>query len=228
MADEPQVDLGILLGRISHDLKNPLAVILANLRFIKTIVEDEDGQEATDESIVAADRMTRMLSDLAEMESLRKKERKVEEERFALRDLKAQIEQDMTIQLGSRKLILDIPDEMIKTDSALFLRMVSNIVEHSIRQTPARGTISLRVELKKDKWELQIQDEGPYFDPDQTPSFLMESTPGPRNAIPGYRSDQGLGLYFAGLSARALAGELSLEEQSEKGILFKVLFRRSI
>jgi len=216
-----------LLGRVAHDLKNPLAVVLANLRFMEGNSDDPDFREAAEESAIASERMARMLDDLAEIDAWSSGTRRPVVDKVDLKQLVAPVEDRITQQLGSRRLELAVDSFEVSTDPALLSRALTNIVEHSIRRIPGRGVVRVTGQKTAGGFELCVTDEGPPFDPADTPSFLNEDVPTAKDPAPGFRSDQGLGLYFAGIAARALGATLRVDERTDQqqGVVFRLSFR---
>jgi signal transduction histidine kinase len=224
MSDQLRRSLAALLGRVAHDLKNPLSVIVANLRFLEA-VGDEDQREAAQESSHAAERLTRMIDDLAQIERLRSGERQPVIDPIALTKLAEQLRLLLEPQLGSRKLEIALPDATFATDPEILSRVLLNLLEHGLRQTPARGLVRLEGCLRADELTLEVRDGGLPFDPARTPSFLGDELPGVAEPPPGHRSDQGLALFVAGTAARALGAELSMLLADGGGARFEIRLR---
>lgn len=229
MSDLPATKgLALVLGRLSHDLKNPLSVVTANLRFLESAVEDVDAREAATESIFASNRMARVLEDLSQLEGWRDGSRRASFGATDLDALEMPLRDAFEGQLGSRTLEIALPAlPPVRSDPSLLLRALINLVEHGLRRTVSRGTVRVEASIESERrFELRVLDEGPPFDPAHTPSFL--STDLPDEVVTpsaGYRSDQGLGLLFAGVVVRALGGTPSVERRSDgPGVLFRVHF----
>lgn len=225
MSDDLHRSLGALLGRVAHDLKNPLSVIVANLRFLEA-VGDEDQREAAQESSHAAERLNRMIDDLAQLERLRSGELRPRAQRLSLAELGEQVRDLLAPQVGSRKLEIDLPAVEISTDRDILSRVLLNLLEHGLRQTPARGVVRLEARGLASELTLSVRDGGLPFTPDRTPSFLGDELPERGDPPPGHRSDQGLGLFIAGTAARALGAELAMPPM-ESGACFELRLRSS-
>ena len=218
---EPTLEaaLAALLGRVAHDIKNPLSVIVANLRFLEA-AGDEDQREAAVESSQAADRLTRMIDDLGELELLRSGQRQLVTSEVSLDRLGDELRVLMQPQLGSRRLEIDLPNASIDIDREVLLRALINLLEHGIRQTPARGSVTLSGEPEGAGLRLRVSDGGAPFDPAQQPSFLSAALPARSEPPTGCRSDQGLGLYVAGVAARALGASLAVDQDQDGRVRF--------
>lgn len=219
--------LALVLGRLSHDLKNPLSVVTANLRFLESAVDDEDVREAATESIFAADRMARVLEDLTQLEGWRSGSKRASFGAMDLDSLEVPLRGAFEGQLGSRSLDIALPAlPPVRSDPSLLVRALINVVEHGLRRTASRGKVRVEGSIESERhFELRVLDEGPPFDPTQTPSFLLTDLPGAATPGAGFRSDQGLGLLFAGIAVRALGGTPVVETRSDgPGVLFRLRF----
>ncbi len=223
MSEELHRLLASLLGRVAHDLKNPLSVIVANLRYLEA-TGDQDQREAAQESSHAAERLTRMIDDLAQLERLRSGHPPPLIQNVWLPELIDRLRASLAPQIGSRKLAINSPDVTFATDPELLTRVLLNLLEHGLRQTPARGTIHLEIQSVGDELSLTVRDGGLPFDPKRTPSFLREELPERAETPDGYRSDQGLGLFVAGIAARALGAKLAMPPLDD-GACFSIRLR---
>lgn len=224
---ELQQSLEFLVSRLVHDLKNPLAVILSNLRFLKESISGLDEGEALVESLLSADRLDRMLDDAVDLGRMRRGTIVLASAPVLLRELEPALLEKLELLAGTRKLELDLDQPRpLLTDRTLLLRLMINVIEHALRQTPSRGTVRVQGASAPDGLTLRVVDGGAPFAPDSTPSFLDDELPVKRSSTQGCRSDQGLGLHFAGVAARALGArtELGPRPDGEHGVVFELVF----
>jgi K+-sensing histidine kinase KdpD len=226
MSDELKRTLADVIARLAHDVKNPLAVIVSNLRFIESQLHDTDMREAADESIVSAERLSRMLEDVTDLHRLGTEEFQAEHREGTLDEIEQHVRNALRHQLGSRTLSFSMGDGRYVGDIRLIGRIIVNIVEHGLRRTPSRGSVVVVGKIGEAGLEIEVDDGGTPFSPDRTPSILADEFPKAQPPMKGYRSDQGLGLFFAGRAAVALGATVTVgERQSEKqGVRFQLLF----
>jgi signal transduction histidine kinase len=215
--------LGRLVSRLTHDVRSPLAAVVANLRFLEGSDLDTEEREAVVESLASAKRITAMLDDVVRLEQLKKPlDSAPAFETVALADLGQEVRDAARFQLGRRQLDISLPDASLCTDRQLLLRVLVNLVEHALRHTPPRGTVRLQGESGR-TLTLSVEDEGLPFDDEMAPSFMADDMPLRQAPRDGFRSDQGIELYFAGTAARALGARTSVAPRADgSGVRFEL------
>jgi two-component system sensor histidine kinase KdpD len=216
--------VALVVARLAHDLKNPLAVILSNLRYLRMSIREPEDNEAIQESLVSADRLDRALNDLVDLNRLREvglgavAAASVAELAPVLRD-------KLELQIGRRTFDVQLPQIKLRTDHGLLGRVLLNVLEPAFRNTPSTGTVYLRGAKEGDAFVLEVVDGGAPFAPDRDPSFLVDDVT-VRAAPPrGCRSDQGLGLHFAGVASRALGARTEVRARdAAAGLVFRLIF----
>lgn len=218
-----------LMLRLAHDVRNPLAVILSNLRYLEHEVTQADLLEAVEETLLAAEQTRNMIDDVVDLQRLQD-ESWIDHTTFDLEQLDAPLHCSLEPRRGKRTLQIDLPKVRIKCNKTFLQRALNNILEHGLKQTPSRGAVSLTGEVKEGL-TLWITDQGLPFNPDVLPSILAPTLTVPAAAPQGtWRSDQGLAIHFAGKALRAIgaAVETSNREQGVPGVIFSITFPREL
>lgn len=155
-----------MTAMIVHHLKNPMAVILANLSVLQGSAAklDSDEVEALTDFITAGRRMQRLLSNLLDQARL-------EAVRLELNLQHVRLARVLEPLFGQRGFILrardivakmDVPAELeVDIDSDLLTRGFENILDNSIRYTPTGGLLELHVEAHGDDVSIRIGNSGP-------------------------------------------------------------------
>ena len=218
--------MGLLLSRLVHDLKNPLAAALSNLGFLEPRMSGTDNREALEESLVALGRLDRMLDDAVDLGRIRAGTLSVLRAPVALADLADDLAQDLALLSWRRTLSFEPGQARLLTDGRLLRRVLIDLLEHALRQTPSRGTVRMVGALEEQGFVLRVIDGGASFAPEVQPSFLDDQLPLMEPPSAGHRSDQGLGLHFAGVMARALGARTAVlaREDGERGVVFELVF----
>ncbi len=214
-----------LISRLAHDLKNPLAVVLANLRFLLEENRDSALLDVLQESLFSAEKTVRMIDDLVDLQLLRSEKFQLTSRRFFLPDIEPMIRAAVEPQAGHRVINIDLPAVQLMTDNSLFIRALINLLEHGLRQSPSGETIHLRAELAQGL-ELQMIDAGAPFCPHVPPSVVAEELCAKEAPPRPWRTDQGIGLYFVGTVIRALGGTARVtdREDGKRGVVFRLFF----
>lgn len=215
-----------VVGRLAHDLRNPLAVVVSNLRYLADQLDDPDLSEAAAESVIASDRLTGMIEDAASLEMLRSGRLRPTFADVRLPELRAEVDRLIAPMLGSRKLCWEIGPCVVSLDGRLLQRILIALVDHAVRRSPPGATISVSMCCQVGGLELQVSDQGPPFAPGHVPSIQSEEVPAePSPTSASFRNDEGLSLYFAGVAARALGATVSMRERDDPpGAVFLLSF----
>jgi K+-sensing histidine kinase KdpD len=219
--NELQQTMTLVVSRLVHDLKNPLAVVLSNMRFLEVVIEEGDQHEALRESVVSADRLDRMLDDVMDLVRLMSGAplRSARKE-IVLAEMGDEIAEKLELLVGNRTLEVELPRARLSAEASLLTRILINILEHALRQTPSRGVVRLDADTDNGEITLRVVDGGAPFDPAVTPSFLEDELPVKQQPARGCRSDQGLRLFFAGKAARSLGARTAINDREGGGVEF--------
>ena len=218
-----------LISRLAHDLKNPLAVVLTNLRYLLEESRDPALLEVLQESLFSAEKTARMIDDIVDLQRLRSERFQLTATRFFLPDIESMLRAAVELEAVHRVINIDLPEVQLHTDKTLLIRALVNLLVHGLRQSPPKETIYLRAEPLAQGLELQMMDAGAPFCPHMPPSIVAEELC-PKEAPPHpWRSDQGIGLYFVGTVIRALGGTARVTEREDgkRGALFRLFFPSS-
>ena len=222
---DPQQMIEVLISRLVHDLKNPLAVVLSNMRFLQSSVTGVDEQDALRESVLSGERLDRMMDDAVDLGRMRGGRMSPASAAVVLSELEPALSEKLDLLTGNRTLKFDLGPERLMTDQALLLRILVNLGEHALRQTPSRGTVLVQSEPVEQGLALRVIDGGAPFSPDVSPSFLDDALSVKDAPSAGCRSDQGLGLHFAGRAACMLGAHIAVAPRSDaQGPVFELVF----
>lgn len=212
-----------LVARLAHDLKNPMAVVLSNLHYLQEEIKDTALLEAVEESLHAAERTTRMIDDVVDLTRLHTGRLPVTLAEVRLAEVEPELRSAVERMVGRRSLSIALPEATVLTDRALLARALINLLEHALRNSPSGSQVRLEGEAEQGV-RLRLVDSGALFAPTAVPSILGDEMPSADPPPSGYRSDQGLGLYFAGSVIRALGGTVQLRERSDgvRGVVFEL------
>lgn len=226
--EPPDLDaiVGRVVARLAHDINNPMSVVLSNLRFLEGELGDPELREAADESAVSAERVTRVIDAAASLAGLRSGHIKPKRAEVSLEELRQTIERHIGIRLGSRRLDWRIKVGRVVMDQALLQRALLAVLDHCVSRSPPGDTICVEMSGKKGV-TIRVSDGAPPFSPDQPPSFVGDRLPVGGRPDKGCRSDEGLGLYFAGIAARAMGARVAVRADKladKERVVFEMVF----
>ena len=210
---------------VVHDLKNPLAVILANLAYAVDELRrvpglDPDVPQSLIESQEAGRRLLRLLTNLADTARIEAKRLDAAAQPTPVGCLLAQIATQRRVLAHSRDIRIDVrvPEEVeAALDVDLITRAIENVVDNALRYTPSGGTIALAVTRDGDHVEIVIGNDGPPIAAESRLAIFEKYGQAGRKSG---RMNLGLGLYFCRLAAEAHGGTLELRASAELPTLF--------
>jgi len=215
-----------LAALVVHDLKNPLAAILANLHYLaRESYFEEDHREAMRDVLGATDAMHRMVLDLLDIS---RSEDGTLAPKLAEFDLSALIEEICAtlrrrIEDYKLELAVDVAVKGVRADKDLLRRLIENLLDNCIKYTPSGGVIRLRARTCGEKrFEVRVYDQGPGVPQDYRERIFEKYVQLDRDAGTHARASRGLGLAFCRLAAEAHGGRIWVEDNRPKGSTFCV------
>ncbi len=205
----------------SHELRNPLAVMAANL---DVVLADPDATVADlreTAQIVrrTVDRATRTVDDLVI---------------FARKDVPTSVREDVSLADISREVVdeyrgpleesaLDVEwlegEVMVSAERAAVKRAFGNLVNNSVRLARRNSTLRVGVGRHGDFAWLGIEDQGPGIDPRDHEAVFQRHWSADRTSLRSERRS-GLGLAIARQIAQAHGGELTVRSVRGAGAAF--------
>ncbi len=222
-----------LLAGVTHELKTPVTSISSLLQAVRDgVVTGQETEEYIDFSLKEANRLKNMVADLLDYNAFVTGAVRIRAEVVQLNSLLAEIthqwklvHDDSDVRIHS-----DIPTELIwaNIDPLRIQQIIDNILNNAYQAIEAaRKTNSfttqghIHVSLKHSNNEhimITISDNGPGIPMNEQPLIFERFFRGEnkKHHIRGL----GLGLSFCRMAARAMNGELTLQQSSAEGSTF--------
>jgi signal transduction histidine kinase len=205
-----------LMAFIVHDLKNPLSALQTNLE----LIGDEPAlrppaREALGESMEDSRRLRAMIEDLLVVSRLEESAFPIRLETTAIGELLQDVLREYVRRAENQRVQLHgvAPrDSQVKTDRALLRRVIENILDNSLRYTPANGRVRVAARLG-DGVEITVSNTGPSIPLAERARIFDKFS-----RIEGRtqsRSNVGLGLYFCKRAVTSLGGQIEVTETTE-------------
>ena len=211
-----------LLADTSHELRNPLTAIRANLEIIEGMDGPDALYEVADEAKAEAIRMSRLVNDLlllARGDTADAVERKP-------------VELVPLLERIADRARLVAPNHVVETsllepcwvmgDADRLYQAVWNLMENALRCTPAHGSICLRLRRYEDRAVIQVEDDGPGIAPEHQ-SRVFERLYRVDAARSRRAGGAGLGLAIVKWIAEAHGGYVTLASVLGEGSTFKIV-----
>jgi PAS domain S-box-containing protein len=215
-----------LLAIVSHDLRNPLGVVLASSALLlKSSLppEREDRARRQVEAIQrAGNRMNRLIRDLLDFASIQAGHLSVSVRPQAVGDMVSEVKEALEplAAAKSQRLEADVPPGLeMRCDHDRVIQLFSNIVGNAIKFTPEGGGIRITAAIDPDDVQLvrfAVTDTGPGIPADELPHVFDRYYQAQRKNREGI----GLGLTIARGIVQAHGGRIWVESEEGKGTTF--------
>jgi signal transduction histidine kinase len=156
-----------LIANVSHDLRTPLA----NLQgYIETLLLKEDSLSKQDRrtyletAIRYCNRLGKLVSELLELAKLDTYDISAKREPFNLSELAQDVVQKFQLKVKEKQIALSIKGErnlpFVNADIGLIERVLENLIENAIQNTPPGGSIRLVLTPQEENISVQVSDTG--------------------------------------------------------------------
>lgn len=158
-----------LLSSISHDLRTPLASILASVSSLREF--GDRFEPAVTEDLLStiqeeAERLNQFVANLLHMTRLEGGGLGVTAVRTDVREVAGRVVDRLRRRAGRRSLIIAQDRLDVRADPILLEQALGNVVENAIRFTPDGSTIELDWRRDGERVVLEIADDGPGVPPE--------------------------------------------------------------
>lgn len=216
---------------VSHELKTPLAVILAECEYI--LQDDRDSEEYR-ESLETIEKQTRrtmsMVQQLLQISRTFNKDTQIEKESFNLSILAESISEELSYVAEEQGIVLrsDIqPDIEVTADETLIMRVMMNLMTNSMkyRRDIPDSFVKLTLQQSDDFVEIAVTDNGIGIAEEEIENIFKKF----------YKVDKarsrkgesfGLGLSMVKWIVDAHDGNITVDSQPGEGSTFTVILPR--
>jgi two-component system OmpR family sensor kinase len=216
LAASREAERNFLLS-VSHELKTPLTAIRG---YAEGLAEEAfDSDEAARVILLEASRLERLVRDLLDLARMNRSEFSVRREPVDLAEVagEAVSRHDAAAQQFGVELTAEGDETWVVADHDRLLQVASNLVENALRETPAGGSVTVRVEPGR----LLVADTGPGIAPEDVPRvferFYLYDKIGKDRPV-----GSGLGLAIVRQLALAMGGQVRVESPVGGGATFVV------
>lgn len=196
-----------------HDLRSPLAVVSSNIGWIKEELASEkaDIVDALADATEATGRLQRMVDDLLTVSRLDDSEFPVRVEPIALPALVKGLLHEHEQKAKSREISMSVEtdDAKVRADPMLLKRIIENLLDNSLRHTPAKGHVHLAVK-RSEVVEITVSNDGPVIPAEERPRIFDKFYRIERDH--STMRSAGLGLYFCKRALDAQGGEIAVAD----------------
>ncbi len=212
-----------LLSAVSHDLRTPLAAITgaaSSLISQRRQMSQETQMELLESIELEAERLSRLVANLLEMTRLESGALEVKREWHPLEEIVGAALTRLDRQLQDRRVATDIPENLplVPVDDVLLEQVFLNILENSIRYSPAGSRIGISARAGDQGVSIDFTDSGPGFEAGHEARVWEKFYRGPGVAVRG----AGLGLAICRAIVLAHGGTIGAKNRSEGGAVIHI------
>lgn len=209
----------------SHDLKTPLAVILANNSILRQTAQDVQGRWL-DSTETAAKNMLSMVDEMLTLSEAESSDAPKLDERVDLSAVvtKAVLQMESVAYEGGVELTAETAEHvMVNGDGEYLRRIAASLIENALKYEPRGGAINVRLDSFQNRAVLSVHNATAVISGEDLPHIFDRF----------YRSDKsrqskgghGLGLSIAKRMAERMGARIEVDSRPGSGATFRVTFR---
>jgi signal transduction histidine kinase len=213
---------------IAHELRTPLAVQRANLEAMQDGIypfNEENLQKILEQNTL----LTRLVEDLRTLTLADAGELQLEKTPVHLKVLMGRLATRFQARADQKGIHINlrVPEESqpAQLDSQRIEQILNNLLDNSLRHTPAGGTVYLSLEFEEHQASVRVRDTGPGIPADDLP-YIFERFYRTGRARNRQEGGSGLGLAIARKLAEAHGGTLAAQNAPEGGAVFTLTLPR--
>jgi PAS domain S-box-containing protein len=205
------------LAMVSHDLRSPLTIVRASAQLLQRRGEYREATIAT--ILEYADRMARLIEDLADVVRLEEGHLPLQRETVDLVALARDAAAAAAEQSARHAVRVEAPDTSVcgAWDRVRLGQVVENLLGNALKHGAEDGQVVVRVQKRAGEALISVQDFGSGIDPEHMPHlfdrFYRANT---------RSSGLGLGLYISRILVEAHGGRIWAESRPGQGSTFTV------
>lgn len=212
---------------VSHDLRNPLGVVLAASEILLDLPLDERERRHQAEIIHrSGKRMQNLIEDLLDVSRIEAGAFVVRPSREELLPILEEAESLFREQASRRGVTLEVAGEMetvwARVDRDRILQALANLLDNALRVTKKGGRVVLGVAAKADAVEVTVSDTGPGIEPCLLDTLFDRFSQSDGDGA----GAAGLGLAIVKGVAQAHGGAVSVESELGCGTTFTIRLPR--
>lgn len=217
-----------LIGIVSHDLRNPISVMLMAAMALLRYQETDPAITKGLRRIVASGELAaRMIRDLLDFTQARIGGGiPIDRAAFDLHEHVAFVAEELQAANPGREVVVECDGDGVgEWDRDRISQLVTNLASNALTYSPERTPVTLRTAGRPDHVRLDVHNHGPPIDP-ETMSVLFEPFKRGRGHAGGSSRSIGLGLYIVKQLVLAHGGEIEARSEEGQGTTFSVRLPR--
>jgi signal transduction histidine kinase len=213
-----------MAGRLSHELRTPIAVVRSSLENLKLAVTPEETRTYVARAEEGLARLNTILQRMSEATRLEQGLRVAERERYDLAALVRGCVEGYRLAYPATPVLLELPDRPVEVSGAADLgaQLLDKLVENAVEFSPPGVPVRVSLQARDAHALLSVENKGPLL-PASMRGRLFESMVSVREAPAGGVPHLGLGLYVARLIAEFHGGSVEAADAAARdGVVLRV------
>ncbi|MDH3319564.1 MAG: ATP-binding protein, partial [Betaproteobacteria bacterium] len=213
-----------MAGRLSHELRTPIAVVRSSLENLKLAATPEEIRTYVARAEEGLGRLNTILQRMSEATRLEQALRTAERERYDLAALVRGCVEGYRLAYATTPIALELPARALEVSGSADLgaQMLDKLVENAVEFSPPGETVRVRLEEQGRYALLAVHNKGPTL-PAAMRARLFESMVSVREPRSGATPHLGLGLYVARLIAEFHGGAIEAADAAAgDGVVLRV------
>lgn len=224
-SEAPAADEAPLSRQFASVLKQPLSRIMANADTIGSRLHGplkDNYAEYAQDIANAARHLSELVNDMEDLEAIDRSDFSVAQDQVELGDIARRVAGLLALKASDHGIRLILPVENEKAaaigEFRRILQILLNLVGNAIRYAPGGSSVTIAVDRTGAFATVSVADEGQGIAPEDRERIFEKFERLGRSGDGG----SGLGLYISRRLARAMDGELTVEDAPSGGALFRL------
>lgn len=222
----------LLVGIVSHDLRNPLAVITTVASSLLRKINDPQKAKAIERALRSAERANRIINDLLDVTHIRVTgELRVSRKRIDLLALLKEVLDDFRLAHPGREIQLVMPDQDAvqgEWDPDRLTQVMTNLVNNALQHGGEHTAVRVALHTRGEDVVLEVHNRGPVIPSDLLPVLFDPFKQGRSTQSRGVGGGLGLGLYIVDQIVQSHGGKVSAHSTASEGTTLTVTLPRMI
>jgi signal transduction histidine kinase/CheY-like chemotaxis protein/PAS domain-containing protein len=187
------------LSMLSHELRNPLAAIMAGLNTLEMVDDNPQLNKVITSMTRQAEQLCKLVNDLLELTRITQNKLNLKKEQVNLNELLINTLTDIRPEFDAKRLrlkrLICSQPVYIDADPVRITQCIENILHNALKFTPSEGTVWVSLRQSEDEAVLSIKDNGIGIDPEILPELFSPFIQADQSLDRHENSGLGLGLF---------------------------------
>ncbi len=215
------------ISMLSHELRNPLAVITAGISLLQMSGDNGLAENVKETIKRQSNQLCKLVDDLLDLTRITENRIELRKENINLRDLALNVAQDRAIAFTEKRICFttEIQEEplFVYADPVRITQCMENLLHNALKFTPEGGCVLFTLRQVNGKAMIMVKDSGVGISKELLPNLFKPFTQANISLDRQNNGGLGLGLYIVKGFVEMHGGNISAESEGvDRGALFKI------